>query len=42
MGKSCEGTGIEELIRVIDRCGVGVAFTEGVLGEPVLILRVIG
>ncbi len=31
MGKSCEGTGIEELIRVIDRCGVGVAFTEGVL-----------
>jgi hypothetical protein len=31
MGKSCEGTGIEELIRVIDRCGIGVAFTEGVL-----------
>lgn len=31
MGKSCEGTGIEELIRVIDRCGVGIAFTEGVL-----------
>jgi hypothetical protein len=31
MGKSCTGTGIEELIRVIDRCGIGVAFTEGVL-----------
>jgi hypothetical protein len=31
MGKSSEGTGIEELIRVIDRCGVGPAFTEGVL-----------
>jgi hypothetical protein len=31
MGKSCEGTGIEELIRVIDRCGVDVSFTEGVL-----------
>jgi hypothetical protein len=31
MGKSCEGTGTEELIRVIDRCGVGAAFSEGVL-----------
>jgi hypothetical protein len=31
MGKSYEGTGIEDLIRVIDRCVLGVAFTEGVL-----------
>ena len=31
MGKSCKGTGIEELIRVIDRCGAGEAFTEGVM-----------
>jgi hypothetical protein len=31
MGKNREGTGIEELIRVIDRCGVGVVFTEGIL-----------
>jgi hypothetical protein len=31
MGKSYEGTGIEELVRVIDRCVIGVAFTEGVL-----------
>jgi hypothetical protein len=33
MGKSCEGTGIDELVRVIDRCGVGAAFTEGVLWQ---------
>jgi hypothetical protein len=31
MGKSCTGTGIEELVRVIDRCGIGLAFTEGIL-----------
>jgi hypothetical protein len=31
MGKSLKGTGIDELIRVIGRCGVGMAFTEGVL-----------
>jgi hypothetical protein len=31
MGKSSKGIGIEELIRVIHRCGIGVAFTEGVL-----------
>ncbi|HZC36784.1 MAG TPA: hypothetical protein VE242_14270 [Chthoniobacterales bacterium] len=31
MGKSYEGTGIEELIRVIDHCGIGVALSGGVL-----------
>jgi hypothetical protein len=31
MGKTCEGAGIEELVRVINRCGVGITFTEGVL-----------
>jgi hypothetical protein len=31
MGKSCTGIGIEELVRAIDRCGVGVAFSEGIL-----------
>jgi hypothetical protein len=31
MGNTCRGTGVEELVRVINRCGVGVTFTEGVL-----------
>jgi hypothetical protein len=31
MGKTCQGTGVEELVRVINRCGVGITFTEGVL-----------
>jgi hypothetical protein len=31
MGKSCTGAGIEELVRVIDRCGIGVRLSEGIL-----------
>jgi hypothetical protein len=31
MGKSCTGTGIDELVRVIDRCGMGAPLTEGIL-----------
>jgi hypothetical protein len=31
MGKSCTGTGIEELVRVIDRCGIGAPLNQGIL-----------
>jgi hypothetical protein len=31
MGKNCTVTGIDELVRVIDRCGFGVPLTGGIL-----------
>jgi hypothetical protein len=31
MGKSCTVIGVEELVRVIDRCGIGAPLAEGIL-----------